>query len=159
MVQGLRANRSMARKLTPETRRRVMASIRGTYTKPERELFGAAKTVFRGRTIQFHANLPGSPDLYVPSLKLAIFADGCLFHGCAKHCRIPRRNTAFWQEKVERNKRRDRRIDATLRRNGLLVSRIWEHDCQPDAQVGLHARLERIKRRALHIRSNRAGSS
>lgn len=71
--------------------------------------------------------LPGHPDFAWPSKKLAVFVDGCFWHGhtCGKNL-SPRTNAKEWTEKISRNKARDRRITGALRRQGWRVVRIWE---------------------------------
>ena len=61
------------------------------------------------------------------SSKLAVFVDGCLWHGCREHCRIPKTNEDYWTEKISRNMTRDRDTDSKLREAGWLPLRIWEH--------------------------------
>ena len=74
-----------------------------------------------------HQPLPGRPDFVWLKLKVAVFVDGCFWHGhdCGKNV-TPKTNTAAWLEKINRNKARDRRINRLLRRNGWKVVRIWE---------------------------------
>lgn len=66
------------------------------------------------------------PDLVLPQFKVALFVDGCFWHGCPVHYEAPRRNQAYWLEKIARNRRRDRRDASILRRAGWGVVRIWE---------------------------------
>jgi DNA mismatch endonuclease (patch repair protein) len=67
----------------------------------------------------------GKPDFAWPGLKVAVFVDGCFWHGCG--CKyLPRTNTAFWRNKIETNIRRDRRVAGSLRRDGWTVLRIKE---------------------------------
>lgn len=75
-----------------------------------------------------HANIPGRPDFTFPKQRLAIFVDGCFWHGCAKHCRMPASNKKYWTAKIERNMRRDRATRILLRQKGWQVLRIWEHE-------------------------------
>ena len=70
----------------------------------------------------------GKPDFVFPKLKLAIFVDGCFWHGCPKHGTQPKGNRTFWKKKFAANKARDRRVNRELRRLGWQVLRIWEHD-------------------------------
>jgi DNA mismatch endonuclease (patch repair protein) len=74
--------------------------------------------------------LPGSPDFVFLKFKLAIFVDGCFWHGCRKCSRplVPTSNIAFWKEKIESNRRRDVRVVRQLRRLGWATARFWEHD-------------------------------
>src|SRR3954454_3109617 len=67
-------------------------------------------------------------DLVFPRLHLAVFVDGCFFHGCPSHVSWPKRNAAFWRAKIEANRRRDVETDRLLRERGWEVVRIWEHE-------------------------------
>ena len=70
----------------------------------------------------------GKPDFLFREARLALFVDGCFWHGCPKHCKIPAGNRAFWKKKFAANKARDRRVNRELRKLGWRVVRIWEHD-------------------------------
>ena len=69
----------------------------------------------------------GSPDFVFPRERVAVFVDGCFWHGHPVRCRIPATNTAYWEAKIGRNKARDRRVTRALRARGWQVVRIWEH--------------------------------
>ena len=72
-----------------------------------------------------HWRVVGKPDFAWPGRKVAVFVDGCLWHGC--RCKyLPRTNTELWREKIETNKRRDSRVTQALRREGWKVIRIRE---------------------------------
>ena len=75
-----------------------------------------------------HLPIPGKPDFAFRNQKLAIFVDGCFWHGCPKCFRLPKQNRAFWKVKIEGNRKRDRSVNAWLRRLGWKVIRIRE--CQ-----------------------------
>lgn len=75
-----------------------------------------------------HATLIGNPDFVFAKRKLALFVDGCFWHGCPKHCRMPKGNRLYWNEKIASNKARDQHVTRTLRRMGWRVMRIWEHE-------------------------------
>ena len=85
------------------------------------------------------------PDFVFPKLKLAIFVDGCFWHGCPKHATKPKGNAAFWRNKFARNKLRDVLVTRTLRRSGWRVLRIWECSLKrnPELWVG---RIQRFLR-------------
>ena len=68
------------------------------------------------------------PDFVFPKLRLAVFVDGCFWHGCPKHETKPKTNAAFWRKKFATNKARDRLVTRALRREGWRVLRIWEHE-------------------------------
>lgn len=72
-------------------------------------------------------NLPGKPDFVFRREKLAVFLDGCFWHGCPRCYRRPRSNCEYWDAKVERNKRRDRYVNQQLRSQGWSVLRFWAH--------------------------------
>jgi len=71
---------------------------------------------------------PGNPDLMVKEKRVAVFVDGCFWHGCPTCGHIPNTNRRYWKEKLARNKARDRRVGRKLRSEGIRVLRIWE--CQ-----------------------------
>lgn len=96
-----------------------------------------------------HLSLPGRPDFAFPREKVAIFVDGCFWHGCPQHYRPPRRND-YWQPKLQRNKARDRRATGDLRAMGWMVIRIWEHALADESHV-----IRRLRRA---IESRRASS-
>lgn len=60
--------------------------------------------------------------------RVAVFVDGCFWHGCPQHGTWPSRNSRFWREKIEANKRRDVDTDMLLRAAGWKVVRVWEHE-------------------------------
>jgi DNA mismatch endonuclease (patch repair protein) len=72
--------------------------------------------------------LPGSPDFSFPGLKVALFTDGCFWHGCKKCYITPKSNKKFWKAKLLLNTRRDRRNNRELRKLGWTYIRIWEHE-------------------------------
>lgn len=110
-----------------------MASIRSRGTKPERALEEAiAATRYSFRT---HAeDLPGTPDIVFDRHKLAVFVNGCFWHGCPRCYRRPRTNRRYWMKKLEGNRRRDNRVRHALWRSGWRVTIIWE--CKLNTAVG-----------------------
>jgi DNA mismatch endonuclease (patch repair protein) len=68
----------------------------------------------------------GKPDFVFQKIKLAIFVDGCFWHGCPKHATKPANNRVFWRRKLSSNKKRDQVVNRVLRRTGWRVLRIWE---------------------------------
>ncbi|SES09622.1 very short patch repair endonuclease [Actinokineospora terrae] len=67
-------------------------------------------------------------DVVFSRARVAVFVDGCFWHGCAEHATWPKRNAAFWRDKIETNQRRDRDTDARLTEAGWLALRVWEHE-------------------------------
>ena len=74
------------------------------------------------------SELPGNPDFIFPNARLAIFVDGCFWHGCHRCYRRPKSNRKYWDSKIIRNRKRDRQVSRELRRKGWRVLRIWEHN-------------------------------
>jgi DNA mismatch endonuclease (patch repair protein) len=81
------------------------------------------------------------PDFVFVSVKLAVFIDGCFWHGCPRHCTYPTGNQEFWQNKLENNRKRDRYTTRMLRRKGWKVLRVWEHELRAGQRVA--ARLKK----------------
>jgi DNA mismatch endonuclease (patch repair protein) len=100
------------------------------------------------------AGLLGCPDFFFAEKRLAIFVDGCFWHGCPRCGHIPRRNRSYWMAKISRNKKRDLVVNRKLRRSGISVLRFWE--CQ--LQRSPHRCLERIAR-ALSTRVDEVGET
>ena len=67
------------------------------------------------------------PDFVFRREKVAVFVDGCFWHCCPLHSKIPEINRAFWEQKLARNVERDRLVDRELRKAGWRVWRVWEH--------------------------------
>lgn len=111
-------------------RSEIMSRIRSTGTSPETALYAALRSILgpRTRIVLHNKAIRGTPDFYVKSLRLAIFADGCFFHGCPKHGHMPKSNSDYWRKKIARNIRRDRTVRTALRRSGISVWSFWEHD-------------------------------
>ena len=69
-----------------------------------------------------------TPDLVCHESRIAVFVHGCYWHGCEKHYKTPKTNSAYWGPKIAANRRRDRRNSARMRRRGWAVLVFWEHD-------------------------------
>ncbi len=78
------------------------------------------------------------PDFVFRQLRLAIFVDGCFWHGCPKHATKPANNRAFWKKKLAGNKKRDRLVNLALRRAGWRVMRIWECTLAKHPETCIH---------------------
>ena len=109
-----------------QTRRQIMQSIRGKGNKTTELKLLALFKEHKITGWRRHQPLPGKPDFAFLKQKLAIFVDGCFWHGCSSCYREPRKNTAFWKNKVQVNQRRDQRVSRQLREKGWKVCRIWE---------------------------------
>ena len=91
-----------------------------------------------------HLDVFGNPDFIFKKSKLALFVDGCFWHGCSQHCRMPKTNCGYWRPKITSNKRRDRSVNRALKKAGWRVVRIWEHELTRKNQHRCIARLCRI---------------
>lgn len=126
----------MADVFTKEQRSAVMAAVQSRGNKNTElrliEMMRAAGLSGWRRNVK----LPGHPDFVFPKSRLAVFVDGCFWHGCPSHCRMPSSNEEYWLKKIGRNQKRDRLVSRALRREGWRVLRIWEHSLRhPDRTV------------------------
>ena len=88
-----------------------------------------------GLRYRLHFSLPGKPDIAFLGKRLAIFIDGCFWHGCPKHYTAPQRNAEFWKTKIERNILRDKLVTQQLSEQRWQVLRFWEHELKHDIQA------------------------
>jgi len=92
-------------------------------------------------------SIPGKPDFAFRKIKLAVFVDGCFWHGC-KVCtknRKPATNAAFWRKKIAGNMRRDKRVNRELNLLGWSVLRIWEHSVEKNSDKVANRLAKTIK--------------
>ncbi|MFF3600884.1 very short patch repair endonuclease [Kitasatospora indigofera] len=115
-------------------RRRNMQAIRSRDTSPELAL----RSLVHAEGLRYRVAakpLPGmrrTADLLFRPTRVAVFVDGCFWHGCPDHFVAPKTNPDYWNEKIDRNVHRDRDTDMKLAKAGWLVLRFWEH--QPPAE-------------------------
>jgi DNA mismatch endonuclease (patch repair protein) len=124
----------MADVFTKKKRSAVMSRIRGKGNKStEMRLI----TLMREQQIKGwrrNHRLPGRPDFVFLRQKVAVFVDGCFWHGCPLHYSEPSTATEFWRTKITGNQARDLRNTIILRKMGWRVVRIWEHDLKKDSR-------------------------
>jgi len=77
-------------------------------------------------------NIFGNPDFLFKDERLAIFVDGCFWHGCKTCYRKPSTNRNYWSMKIIRNRRRDKKVSCLLNYQDIRVLRIWEHELHHD---------------------------
>lgn len=80
------------------------------------------------RGYRVHSKLPGKPDITFTRQRVAVFLDGCFWHGCPKCFRLPATNTGYWDDKISRNRERDSAVQRELTLAGWKVLRFWEHE-------------------------------
>ena len=123
---------------------------RRTGTGPEvrlRSALHAAGLRFRKDLLIRTPGVRVHADVAFTRQRLAVFVDGCFWHGCPAHGVTPKSNTGYWLPKLAANRQRDDRVDRELRANGWHVLRIWEHVPIADAVPLVEAALEQAGRR------------
>lgn len=110
--------------------RSVMRGNRGRDTKPELRI----RSLLHARGLRYHvdvrplAELPRRADIVFPRDRVAVFVDGCFWHGCPEHHRASTKNPGFWTDKVRGNRLRDEDTNHQLMSAGWRVIRVWEHE-------------------------------
>ena len=107
-----------------------MQSNKSRDTKPELALRSAVHALGLRYRVSAKplAGLRRTADLVFPRARVAVFLDGCFWHGCPEHHTVASANASFWAEKVEGNRTRDRDTDRRLAEAGWDVVRVWEHE-------------------------------
>ncbi|WP_329288048.1 very short patch repair endonuclease [Streptomyces sp. NBC_01455] len=129
-------------------RRRNMQAIRSRDTKPER----LVRSLLHAQGLRYRVAakpLPGlrrTADIVFRPTKLAVFIDGCYWHGCPEHYVPPKTNPGYWSDKVARNMARDRNTDEQLKAAGWTVLRFWEHDPADDCAVKIATTVRRLRK-------------
>ena len=134
----------MADVFTKAKRSEVMSRIRGRGNQATE--IALAKFFRRNQITGWrrHQKVFGKPDFVFKQVRLALFVDGCFWHGCPKHGTQPKGNAAFWRRKISRNQSRDMEVNRTLRKAGWRVLRIWEHELVRKNEGKLIRRILRI---------------
>lgn len=107
-----------------------MQGNRSRDTKPELVL----RSILHRRGLRYRVAarpipaLRGTADVVFTRARVAVFVDGCFWHGCPAHYRRPGSNVEYWDAKVRRNVARDREVDGVLAAEGWSVLRAWEHE-------------------------------
>ncbi len=110
--------------------RATMRANRGRDTGPEM----AVRRALHAMGLRYRVDHPlpfdrrRRADILFPKARIAVFIDGCFWHGCPEHGTSPRSNAEFWRTKIERNRERDRDTSARLEEAGWVALRFWEHD-------------------------------
>jgi DNA mismatch endonuclease, patch repair protein len=132
----------MADRITPEARSRLMSKIGSKNTGPE--LLVRSLLHRMGYRFRLHRkDLPGTPDIVLPSRGVVVFVNGCFWHGHeCKVGRMPKSRLDYWGPKIEANKARDAKRRRQLRRLGWRTIFVWE--CEIKGEEKLVARLDRF---------------
>lgn len=111
---------------------RNLSSVRGRNNKTTELRLRLALVRAGVRGWQLHAPIVGNPDFLFRDNRIAVFVDGCFWHGCPLCGHIPKNNALFWRAKIMRNAERDRRNTLRLRAHNFRVIRFWEHELTND---------------------------
>lgn len=126
-----------------------MRAVRGRNNASTERRFKALLAQRGIRTWRLQDNqLPGRPDFTFPKKKLAVFLDGCFWHGCPTCYRRPHSNKKYWDKKVARNKARDVKAETELTRQGWRAIRLWEHEVLDHAQECVDKLLTELKQKS-----------
>ncbi len=124
----------MADQFSPAERSAIMAKVKSTGNRTTEGRVEAA-LVASGVVgwVKHPREVLGKPDFFFPEQRLALFVDGCFWHGCPV-CKplMPVSHAEYWRAKIDRNRRRDNRHHRRLRRDGYHVMRVWEHELKAD---------------------------
>lgn len=125
-------------------RSKTMSAIRGKGNKSTEIALRMALVRFGISGWQLHRkDVPGKPDFFFSTERVAIFVDGCFWHGCPKCSHIPLTRSEFWAAKFERNRARDKRVVRQLKAKGISVIRLWEH--QLKSKKGMEIALRHVR--------------
>jgi len=138
---------------TKAKRSQIMSSIRGRGNRSTEWKLRARLISYGISGWNMHSGeVPGKPDFIFPKEKIAVFLDGCFWHGCKKCRTIPESNRVFWENKITGNRKRDGKITRQLKKNGWTVLRFWEHqikksprDCTMSVFNAVATKRERVK--------------
>jgi DNA mismatch endonuclease (patch repair protein) len=133
-------------RVSPE-RSRSMAAVRGQGNKTTelRLQMGLVRAGISGWTTQ-RRDLPGKPDFFFAAENLAVFVDGCFWHGCSRCGHIPKTNTSFWALKLERNKLRHRKVAKLLNKRKISTLRLWEHQLREELDHCIYKIMRRLSK-------------
>jgi DNA mismatch endonuclease, patch repair protein len=127
--------------LDEEQRRLCMSRNRGRDTKPEVTLRKACWAL--GLRYVLHPRLPGCPDFILPRHRVAVFVDGCFWHGCPEHYHAPSTRADFWARKIDATRKRDASVRHELEAGGWKVVRVWEHSVRRDLPLAVSEVMKR----------------
>mgnify|MGYP001565907619 FL=1 len=134
----------MSDNLKPDDRKRTMQAVKSKGTRLEKRLFAMLAGMGISGWKKNVKDIAGKPDVAFLNQKIAIFVDGCFWHGCP-HChrKLPETNHEYWERKIKRNVELAESYNEQLSRDGWTVIRIWEHEIKDIAK--LKPRLKELK--------------
>jgi len=148
---------------TKEKRSQVMSAVlsRGNRST-EQAMAGAFRREHvrgwrRHKRISLGSGSSVRPDFVFPAERIAVFVDGCFWHGCPLHGKKPSSKRSFWLAKLEANKARDRKVGRLLRCRGWRVMRIWEHSVERDRSACVR-RVTKMMATSSSLKDHRASA-
>ncbi|MBI5192510.1 MAG: very short patch repair endonuclease [Nitrospirae bacterium] len=131
--------------LTKEQRHKNMQNIRSVGTKPEQLIAVELKR----RKIYFTShvsNIVGKPDFVFRRKKVTVFIDSDFWHGHKTRCIMPKTNVLYWSNKIDSNRKRDRKVNRLLKKEGWKVVRLWEYEIKNSINKSIRKILRAIDR-------------
>jgi DNA mismatch endonuclease, patch repair protein len=119
-------------RITKEKRSKIMSAIHSKNTKPEINL----RRVLWKKGLRYRIHYGKEKiDIAFPSTRVAVFVDGCFWHGCPIHSHLPKSNKEYWLPKLKKNMERDKETTKRLWEDGWKVLRFWEHELMDIQEV------------------------
>lgn len=134
----------MADVFSAQKRSQLMAQVRSSGNRATELALLSLFKRYRIKGWRRNYRLFGRPDFVFPRRRLAIFVDGCFWHGCPLHASQPATNYEFWKQKLVRNKKRDRAVTKSLRSAGWRVLRIWQHTLKRKNEAAILKRVQQF---------------
>jgi DNA mismatch endonuclease (patch repair protein) len=123
----------MTDNLKPEDRKKTMQAVKGKGTRLEKHLFAMLAGMRVKGWRKNAVDIEGKPDVAFPDKKLAIFIDGCFWHGCPVcNRKLPETNHEYWVKKIKRNVELAKIHNQKLTNEGWVIIRIWEHEIKDE---------------------------
>jgi DNA mismatch endonuclease (patch repair protein) len=126
----------MGDNLSPEDRRKTMQAVKGKGTRLEKRLWAMLAGMRLNGWKKNPETITGKPDVVFPCQQIAVFIDGCFWHGCPQCQRkLPVTNREYWEKKIKRNVALAQIHNEQLEQDGWTVIRIWEHEMANTAKI------------------------
>lgn len=138
---------------TAEKRSEIMSRVKSRGNKATEIAFMKLLRAEKITGWRRHPAMFGNPDFVFRAKRVAVFIDGCYWHGCPRHYAAPKSNAEFWSDKIKRNRQRDRDVGAALNAKGWIVVRVWQHALRRPrhiiAKLAAHGIFGRPEQRSL----------
>lgn len=132
----------MADSISKEQRSKNMKAIRS-----QSELENLFTKHLWSKGLRFRKNvrkLKGKPDIAIQKYKIVIFIDSCFWHGCPLHFKRPKSNQEFWDNKISRNRERDKEVNEYYIQRGWNLRRVWEHEIKKNLEATIDETIKFI---------------